>query len=177
MSLNNPGAKNWERMCWQKVSTILQAASTYRKCKNTSLSVLNSLNDISTPPSTIFTCTIAINFWEISLFLLLPLYSLFFTQWTVWSFKKHTISCYSFMSSPPKASHSTCNKNQAFHYSLPSPVWSGPCLTLSNLIFTTVSLVHYVPATLALLVSEQMNFFLPQGLHTFSSFCLFCSFP
>lgn len=50
MPLNNPEAKNWERTCWQKVFTILQAVSTYRKCKNTSLSVLNSLNAISTPP-------------------------------------------------------------------------------------------------------------------------------
>lgn len=49
MSLNKSEAKNWERTCWQKPSLHSKKCLLLHKCKNTSLSVLNALSDISTP--------------------------------------------------------------------------------------------------------------------------------
>ena len=67
--------------------------------------------------------------------LLLPLYTLFFTKWTAWSFKN--IRHITFL---PYCEYSTsfpftCNKTKASPSGLPSPVWSGPCLLLSDLVF------------------------------------------
>lgn len=50
-ALNQPEAKNWERTCWQKRSLDSKQYLLIHKCKNTSLSILDSLNDISTPSS------------------------------------------------------------------------------------------------------------------------------
>lgn len=49
MSLNKSEAKDWERTCWQKASLHSKRRLLLHMCKNTSLSVLHVLSDISTP--------------------------------------------------------------------------------------------------------------------------------
>lgn len=144
-------------------------------CK-TYLFEIYSKSDHLSPPSTIFTCIIAINFSQISVSTLAP-YSLFFTQWTAWAFKKHIVSRYFLMSSLLMASYFTCNKSQAFLYGLPSPVLSGACRALANLVLTTFFLFTIFQPHWPRWSLNRWNLFLPQGLYTFSSFCLFCSFP
>lgn len=127
---------------------------------------IHSKSDNFLPHSTIFYLYCCNKFpTSFFFFLFLPLYSLLFTYWTAWSFKNAYHITFLLYFKYSTSFPFTCNKTQVSPNGLPSPVWSGPCLPLSDLVF------YHIP----LFTGFQHHWFC--GSPNTWNFCLFWSFP